>query len=348
MRQKKLEIILLGLALAVSTGCRREEIRVYVAPKDPPPPEMAAHSPHDGHNHEHGEERPTRPRPRPKISYALPAGWQEDAPGPMSAASFSITNAAGKEAEISITPLGMLAGREADVVNMFRERVGLKPLADDEVRQQLRDVQVGKETGKLFEIAGGAESNSPPQRIVTAIVHRSDASWFYRLSGDDALVQAQRDAFVEFLKTIAIEQPAAPESERAASQKKWTVPGEWTELPPKQMTVARFAVPAKNGAGAEVSVSVFGNATGGTLANINRWRSRVQLPDITSDKLPEVVQPLEGVPDGLLTDLKNQGQQLLGAIVPRDGQYWFYKLEGSAEAVAPQRDNFVRFVKSNP
>jgi hypothetical protein len=268
----------------------------------------------------------------------------------MSVAGFSIPNAAGKEAEVSITPLGMLAGREADVVNMFRERVGLKPLAEDEVRQQLRDVQVGQEAGKLFEIAGQAESNSPPQRIITAIVHRSDASWFYRLSGDDALVQAQRDAFVEFLKTIAIEQtaPAPAGSEPAVSQKKWKLPGEWTELPAKQMTVARFAVPEKNGARAEVSVSIFPNATGGTLANINRWRGRLALPDITSDQLPEVVQPLEGMPEALLADLKNQGQQLLGAIVPRDGKYWFYKLEGGAEAVAPQRDNFIRFVKSNP
>jgi hypothetical protein len=46
--------------------------------------------------------------------------------------------------------------------------------------------------------------------------------------------------------------------------------------------------------------------------------------------------------------MNNNGQQLIGAIVPRGGQYWFYKMLGDARAVTPQRENFIRFVKSNP
>ena len=38
----------------------------------------------------------------------------------------------------------------------------------------------------------------------------------------------------------------------------------------------------------------------------------------------------------------------LASIVPRDGGYWFYKLVGDAEAVAPEKEAFVAFAKSQP
>ena len=83
-------------------GCRREEIRVYLAPKDPPAQEVA-HNPHDGHDH--GNE-PTTP---PAIELKLSEGWREIPPGEMTVAAFSVTGPNGQEAQVTVTPLGMLA-----------------------------------------------------------------------------------------------------------------------------------------------------------------------------------------------------------------------------------------------
>ena len=348
MIKKTLQTILLSLAVAAFSGCRREGIRVYTAPKDRPV-EMAAH---DHNGHAHGEEMSSRPRP--EVTWQLPAGWKQTAPGRMSVAAFSIEGADGRQAQVAITPMPMLAGRELELVNMFREQVGMPALTNaEETARELHDVQVGSGKGKLFEVASRAESGEEPTRIITVMAHRPDSSWFYKLSGDPSVVEAQRSAFLEFLKSISIKEApagAGVADETASSGRNWKIPADWTEVAAGQMQVARFAVPAKNGAKAEVFVSVFPNDTGGTLANVNRWRRQLQLGEIGEGELSAAARPVEGSPGAILTDITNPAtkQQLIGAIVPRDGQYWFYKLMGAAEAVTPQRDNFIRFIQSPP
>jgi hypothetical protein len=346
VKRKTVGILFLAMAATLFVGCRREEIRVYTAPKDPPPRQETAHHPGDGHDH--GNEPPARPRPQ--LSWKLPEGWREEPPGRMNVATFSIGNAP-QEAQVTITPLPMLAGRDAIVVNMWREQVGLKPLSDEEVASQLQDVVVGSESGKLFEVTGKAAEGGTPARIITAMVHRSDASWFYKLSGDAALVEAQKPTFIEFLKSIQIKEPAATDTQSASetSAPKWEVPAGWNQLRAGQMQIARFVVPARNGATGEVFVSLFPNDTGGTLANVNRWRRELKLPEVDEKGLPGLIAPLDAAnPDALLIDLSNETRRLLGAIVPRGNQWWFYKLRGDASVVSAERENFIRFAKSSP
>jgi hypothetical protein len=57
--------------------------------------------------------------------------------------------------------------------------------------------------------------------------------------------------------------PTAPE---------WTVPEGWQETPPTQMLISRFEVNADDGQ-VEITVSAFPGDVGGTVANVNRWRT---------------------------------------------------------------------------
>lgn len=231
---------------------------------------------------------------------------------------------------------------------MFREIAGLKPLSEEESLKQMTPVEAGGEKGKLFEVAGKTKDGHSVE-IVTAIVHRPDGSWFYRLAGDPAVVSAQKAAFMDFIKTVRIK--AGPPAERMAASTDtapdfhWTVPADWKVTPHNEMQVARFAVPGK----AEVFVSVFSNDTGGTLANVNRWRRQLKLPEVTAQDLQPLVSSLDpSNPQSLLVDMAGNGQELIGAIVPRDGRYWFYKLQGDAGAVTPQKNAFIAFAKSSP
>ena len=344
--QKTLGILFLALATAVFAGCRREEIRVYTATKDPPPGQEAAHGPNDGHDH--GDESAAAARPRPQLSWKLPEGWRESAPGRMSVATFSIGSGA-QEAQVTVTPLPMLMGRDAMIVNMWREQVGQKPLDTNEITKQLQDVVVGPDNGKLFEVAG--KDGEAPMRIITAMVHRPDASWFYKLSGDATLVESQKPAFIEFLKSVRLKEPAAAETQTSGETGKpiWDVPNGWKQIAPGQMQVARFVLPQQNGAGGEVFVSVFPSDTGGNLANVNRWRRQLKLPETDEKNLASLVTPLDAaIPNAVLVDMTNDTQRMLGAIVPRSGQWWFYKLLGDNAAVGAERDNFIRFAKSTP
>ena len=268
----------------------------------------------------------------------------------MSLASFSIPAPGGSEALVNITQLAPLAGRDALIVNMWREQLGLETLKEEEAAQQLQPVEVGGEKGSLFDVTGKSANSSEPYRIVTAMVHRPEGSWFYKLSGPAGAVGAEKPRFIEFLKSIQIKEAAAQvAASEERSKPKWQVPSQWKELPARQMQVARFAIPERGAAQAEVFVSVFPNDTGGTLANVNRWRKQLGLDAITEEDLPSLVKPLDPAkPEAMLVELTNKDKKLLGAIVHRGESYWFYKLLGDSEAVAPEKESFVAFAKSDP
>ena len=127
------------------------------------------------------------------------------------------------------------------------------------------------------------------------------------------------------------------------------MPALWTPVTAGQMQLAKFAVPARGSARAEVTVSIFPSDTGGALANVNRWRRQIGLDPVTEADLPQQITILDPPnPQAFLTDQKNNGQQLVAAVVPRDGKWFFYKLLGHAAAVEPEKDAFVAFVKSEP
>ena len=65
-------------------GCRRDEIRVYRVPKEPKPVQLAMANPH--------QNSPGF------IKWTLPAGWKEELPDSIKAASFSVLSADGRMA----------------------------------------------------------------------------------------------------------------------------------------------------------------------------------------------------------------------------------------------------------
>ncbi len=352
------------LTTACFTGCGDPPITAQRVPKEKTPP--AAADPHghaQGDPHGHGMTPPARAA----LEWKLPAGWKEATTGRMALASFTIAGEGGAEAQVSVTALPNVVKHEADIVNMWRQQFDLPAVGADEALGALRPVEVGADKGRLFEAASKAAEGATARRIVAAMAHRSDASWFYKLSGDAKVVEAQKAAFIEFLKSIRIKEgvapaeaqaetapapaaPAAPASAPAAeSTQKWKVPAQWTTVAAGMMQLAKFAVPARGDAKAEVAVSVFPNDTGGTLGNVNRWRQQIGLEPVTEAELLKQVTTLDpATPQAFLVDLKNNDRQLIAAVVPRGSQWFFYKLTGATAAVAPEKDAFVAFVKSEP
>ena len=323
-------------------GCKKPQIRVYLAPREIHPEPVAAATPE--------REQSATPKAKPQLEYKLPAGWTEVPASSVNLAAFAIKDGA-KEAGVNITPLPNLAGREGLVVNMWREQAGLAPIEDAELAKTLEPVEIGGKKGQIFEVLGAKEGGAP-LRIVTAFYHEADASWFYKLAGDEALVSAQKPTFVEFLKSVRVKEStglAAETSSAPAPEFKWTVPEGWQTLAPGNMQVGKFAVPEKDGGKGEVFVSIFPSDTGGTLANVNRWCQQLGLPAVDDAGLARVASSLDpATPDAVLIDLKGDSRALLGAIVPREGRWWFYKLMGDASAVTAARESFIAFAKTQP
>lgn len=291
----------------------------------------------------------TKTRPRPQLGWKLPQGWKEAAPSQISLANFTIAGPKEQQAMVSVTQLANLSGRDAQIVNMWRSQAGLESLSDEDANKQFQPVEVGSEKGNLFEVSG--TSKEAPFSILTAFVHHPDGSWFYKMSGDAALVQDQKPVFIEFLKSIQIKETPSgePEETAVAGKFNWAVPAGWKVVPAGDMQVARFSVSHQNNASADIFVSIFPSDTGGTYANVTRWRKQLKLGPLEEKDLAAVVSPLDPAnPGAILVDMTNDNKRLIGAIVPRDGKYWFYKLLGDAEAVAPEKEAFIAFARSKP
>jgi hypothetical protein len=345
---RPLSAVTVALSLLAFAGCKKPQIRVYTVAKETAPVPAVAES---------QTALNTPPRAKPQLDYQLPAGWQEAGPSEFSLLNFRIPSADG-EAMVNIMPLAGLAGRDTAIVNMWRAQVGQPELDESAATAALTPVEIAGEPGRLFEVTGTRDGQTT--RIVTAFVHRPDGSWFYKLQGADATVAAQKPVFLEFLKSVKIKEgttaataPPGTASTESAPAPAMVAPEGWQTLPPGQMQVAKFGVTTKDGAKAEVSVSVFPSDTGGTLANVNRWRRQLGLGEVDEAGLAECVTPLEGssidgAPGAMLADLSNENRRLLGAVVPREGRWWFYKMMGDAAAVDAEREDFIHFVKSQP
>ena len=71
------------------------------------------------------------------------------------------------------------------------------------------------------------------------------------------------------------------------------------------------------------------------LANVNRWRRQIgPATRLTEADLPQSVSPLDPADsEACLVDMTNNNKRLVGAIVPREGKYWFYRMLGEPAAL---------------
>ena len=124
----------------------------------------------------------------------------------------------------------------------------------------------------------------------------------------------------------------------------WTAPAGWAAKAASSMRKGSYTIDGPEGAG-DLSITAFPGDVGGNLANVNRWRGQLQLPPVAD--LAGAVQPLEA--NGLhmlVFEGANNGNRMLGVIVPRPGETWFFKLKGPDVLVAREKPAFLEFLKT--
>ena len=345
------------LSVAVLAGCKREEIRIYQVPKDKSAPVARnAEAPHA----------------LARVRWVLPKGWEEQSPARMRVASFSVTNAAGHEADISIIPLPGVVGNDLDVVNLWREQLQLSSLSEAEMQAQTQPVRIGEAEGRLFNMVSKESliDNQHPMRIIVAMLAQDNTSWFFKMTGEDALVNSQKEVFTNFLQSISFQEEAVSgqrtiarrpvstnvkkvPSPKAAGAPDWVVPASWKPQPLSAMRLASFLVEGEDG-NADISVAVLEGEGGGVLANVNRWRQQqLSLPAINDAELAKLIARLDRADSrAMLFDMTGvdpktrKRSRMVAAIVPKDGRTWFYKMMGDEQVVGREKEAFVKFVQT--
>lgn len=206
--------------LLVASGCRDGKIVTYRVPKEAPPAAAAASSanPHAGLDIPAPGEMsapasaPTMagtPVPTASggdLTWTAPAQWQSRPASAMRKATFILPgDTAGEQAELSVTAFPGDVGGNLANVNRWRTQLQLPPLSAAELGSALTHLDIGQLHADLAELLGPAADGKPRQRVLGVILPFNGATWFFKLTGPDALVAAKKAEFLAFIQTL---QPA--------------------------------------------------------------------------------------------------------------------------------------------
>jgi hypothetical protein len=178
--------------------------------------------------------------------------------------------------------------------------------------------------------------------------------------GSTLLFSACREAKIEsyrVAKEVVSAQEAADDMANTAvptadgHDLTWTAPASWEVKPSSAMRRGSYAINGSAGAVADMSITAFPGDVGGDLANVNRWRGQIQLPQIDAATLSRTSTQVAGH-DVMLTmvEMANPNmatpQRVLAALVTFEGSTWFFKMLGPDALVAAEKDNFIALLKT--
>ncbi len=337
-----LHVLVIG-ATVLLVGCKREPIRVYTVDSDPEIKTPSAVS-------------------TVSLPDEIPDGWQAEPPTGVRKASFKIPVDDGDRLDVSVISFPGTAGGLAPNVNRWRDELGLDLLSPANVAADYPETEIGELTYYI------ADLKSEERATLGAMLPVDTETWFVKLSGAVAEVEAQRDAFFDYLSKFQSESGAnadpakrfaAGDPEMAEPPDKPTLeyetPEGWEAKELGMMRVASFTITGENDREAEVAVIPLGGSGGNDLGNVNQWHTQMGLDPVTEDQLPELLQDLpagehlfktiELAAKAPLPDT-NRKRRLLVAFLRHEGRTWFFKLIGDDELVSEQKDAFLKFLES--
>lgn len=190
------------LACALLLGaCRDAKITSYRVPHeaDPAPATAAAPSVASGAAGSAMASTPVATTAGMALTWTAPAHWQSKPASSMRKATYTITGD-GAEADLAITAFPGDVGGELANINRWRGQVSLGELSAAQLAGATQHLDANDLHLTVADYTGTV--NGASQRLLGAIVPVGNETWFFKLLGPTALVSREREAFLEFLKTI--------------------------------------------------------------------------------------------------------------------------------------------------
>ena len=133
------------------------------------------------------------------LAWQAPAGWVQKKASAMRKGSYAVPGPGG-DADLSITAFPGDVGGELANVNRWRSQIGMTPLAASELDAAVSHLQVSNLDLVVVELFPKGDPKA--KSILGAMVPYAGSTWFFKLSGPGTSVQAGRDAFLGFLRTV--------------------------------------------------------------------------------------------------------------------------------------------------
>jgi hypothetical protein len=133
---------------------------------------------------------------------AVPDNWTVKEPGPMIFKRYGATDAAGHSATITVSSFPGDVGGVFANVNRWRAQMSLQPIDEGQLPSVTSLVDTPGGPGTMVDLTGTDSRTSEPGRMVAIMVRHGDSTWFYKLTGNEAVVQAEKDKFINFVKSV--------------------------------------------------------------------------------------------------------------------------------------------------
>ena len=133
-----------------------------------------------------------------KPVWTVPPGWQEAPTGQFLVAKYLVAGNGGAQAAVNVSMSSGNGGGLAANVNRWRGQLGLPPVAEI----LTTPIDVAGDKGVLVDMGGTDAKTGQPSRLVGVIVSQTGQTWFYKLMGDSAVVEREKDAFTKFVQSV--------------------------------------------------------------------------------------------------------------------------------------------------
>ena len=136
-----------------------------------------------------------------KPVWEIPHGWQEQPPGMMLLAKFSISDPQAGNADATVSSLEGEAGGLLANVNRWRGQVELNPVDPAQLTNLTQPIEVNGQKGSIVDLFND-NCSKPSNRIVAVTVPHLGRTWFFKLAGQNSAVEKQKPAFLKFLQSV--------------------------------------------------------------------------------------------------------------------------------------------------
>lgn len=250
--------------------------------------------------------------------FDVPPGWTKGQGNKDRFASLKLPEENGGH-EATVISLSGSGGSTLANINRWRDQLGLSPIEEKDLASNTQEKVVAGQKVILFDATGPGKvggTRMPP--------------------------------FASSKNAPPVENRPGPEksaeSKMAMTGLEVKIPTGWKEVAPKPLSVKTYqAGPA------EVTIIPLPENAGGPVANINRWRTQVELSELPPDKVLSEAQTIATVSgNALVVDLGGQGKEpkrIIAAILPRAKMTWFVKMTGPSEGTAKEKDRFLALIR---
>jgi hypothetical protein len=135
------------------------------------------------------------------VTWQLPDGWAVVKGSSARYATIAVNGADGSKGELAVTHFPGDVGGDLANVNRWRGQIGLPPIGDADLAGCVTQITAGPKTLKVIDATG------PQNRCTAGWVSHGGETWFFKFTGPDALVGAEKAKFTAFLESIRFNKP---------------------------------------------------------------------------------------------------------------------------------------------